>query len=130
MCSPVGLYNILSVPSLRKGILFNVEIKTELLQTGEAQCDVYVLPPQKFGNRSRCALLLLTAVYGFISTNSKCQVIIDSILTDSGLIQSPLLPQLLVLMRGVLLVAVFARVVDDLVLAGACSTTDSITHRI
>lgn len=48
------------------------------LQTGRAQCDLYVVPPRESGHKSEL-WLLLGAAYGLVNANAKWQVQSDTI---------------------------------------------------
>lgn len=104
--------------------LTKTDFEAEFLQTVEVQRDIYVLLPQQSTDRGRCDWLLLNASYGLVNASVKRQVIGGAILTDSGFRHAPLLPQLFVLRRAGLLLAIFLKIVDDLLFSGDLSTTD------
>lgn len=47
MCSPVGMRILLSTATKQKWRLTKLDVKTAFLQTGQAERDVYVIPPRE-----------------------------------------------------------------------------------
>jgi len=68
--------------------------------------------------RSTHLWLLLTAAYGLVNSNAKCQSQSDQVILDLGLLQSKNVPQLFYKREGGSLVLVVAKIVDDLKAAG------------
>lgn len=88
------------------------------------------MPPRDSDYRGRCAWLLFTAVYGLINANSKWQVLSYIILTSMGFRQTSQLPQLFALVREKCTVAVVARFVNYLLVAGLPATKNPMISAI
>lgn len=100
------------------------------MQSGKAERDVYVFPTRELPDRGRCVWILITAAYGLIRSNSKLQVLKDTLLTDIGFRQTRFLPQLLVLIRNKRLVSIVDKIVDDLLLSATTLFGDPIISTI
>lgn len=74
--------------------------------------------------------LLLTAAYGLMNYNCKWQVLSDKILLYIEFLPVAVLPQLFVLYQGGKRVAIIARIVEDLLLAGRPATTEPLIANI
>lgn len=92
MCPPSGFPIVLSIACLRLWRLTNAYFNSAFLQAGHDARDVYVVPPRDFIERSHY-FLLLTAAYGLVVLNSKCQDLSDSQLKELGLRQLSVIPQ-------------------------------------
>lgn len=112
LCSTVGMRIFQSTATLRRGRLTNFDVKTGFIDTGQAERDVYGIPPREPADKGRCVLLLSTASYGLINAIAKWEVLSDSILTDMGFCQAPVILPLLALMQNEVLVAIIAKFVE------------------
>lgn len=131
MCPPSGFRIIASFASLRKWRLTKLDVKTAFLQTGAANRDVYVVPPQESNDRYKVLWLLLTASYGLVNANAKWQVVSDQALHDIGFCAITVLPQLFYLsaLDGAI-TAALAKVVDDFLLCGEPAVVDDVIDNI
>lgn len=86
------------------------------------------MPLRDSCDQGLCVWLLLKAAYALVHSNAQWQVISDSILTYLGFCQTPLLSQLFVLVKDSVTVAIIAKVVDDMLLAGVPTVTDPIVQ--
>lgn len=83
VCCPVEMRIMLSVAVINGWKLCKIDFKSEFLQSGCAECKVYVIPPRECKNSS-FYWLLLTAAYGLVNANAKWQEEIDSAFTSLG----------------------------------------------
>ena len=116
MCPPSGIRIMLAVASMSLWLITKADVKSAFLQTGQAQRDVYVVPPRESNDRSHY-WLLLTAAYGLVN-NAKWQDQSDSLLQDLGLVQIAVIPQLFYLIKDNKLSLLVAKIVDDLLVTG------------
>lgn len=70
MCSPTGIRSVLTISALNQWVISRAEFKAALLQTGQAQQDVFVRLPCESQDK-RCYWLLLSAAYGLRNANAK-----------------------------------------------------------
>lgn len=71
MCIPVGMLILISTAALHGWRLHKLYVKSAFLQTGNAERDVYVVPPRESSDHGRAQWLLLTPAYGLVITNVK-----------------------------------------------------------
>lgn len=132
MCSPVGISLILSVDSRFGWRLTKIEDNTSFLQTVPTERDVSVVPPHEIVDQGKYLWLLLAATYGLINANAKWQRRRQShdLLTELGLVITPLHPHLFLLRSRTKFSAILAIIVHDLLLVGFTDVTDSILAKI
>ena len=113
VCPPTGIRILLSLAVIFQWCLAKIDFKSAFLQTGDAQRDVYVIPPRESGDRQHY-WLLLTAAYGLVNANAKWQQHSDYLLKSIGMKQLVYVPQLFY-KRGVGgdLQVVAVEIVDD-----------------
>lgn len=117
-CSTAGLRILESISALFGWKVIRVDAKTAFLQTGEAQREVYVIPPVESGMRKTHFWLLMAAEYGLVNSNAKWQAKSDERIYEIGLKQSQNIPQLFYMHDEGKLVLIAAKIVDDIKLAG------------
>lgn len=131
MCPPLGFRIIASLASIRKWRLSKIDVKTAFLQTGQAERDVYVVPPTESSDRNKCLWLLLTASYGLVNANAKWQVVSDQTLHKIGFCSIPVLPQLFYLTDDSgTTIAALAKIVDDFLICGQTKVVDDVIRSI
>lgn len=130
MCSPTGVRILLSITSKRGWRLSKIDAKTAFLRTGDAERAVFVIPPIESEDRGSYVWLPLAAVYGLINSNAKWQVQSDQLLRKLNFIQVSVLPQLFYMMQDGEVVALLAKIVDDILISGEPSLVDSIIEKI
>ena len=108
-----GIRLLLSMASLRKWRITKMDVESAFLQTGDANRNVYVVPPRESKNRS-FYWLLLTAAYGLVNANAKWQVQSDNLLFTIGHYQLAYVLQLFYLHRDGRLVLLVVKTVDDI----------------
>jgi len=112
-----GIQMLLSIASLMKWPLSKIDFTSAFLQTGNAERDVYVIPPRECGDRSKY-WLLLTAAYGLVNANAKWQKHSDEVVRSIGFLQLVFVPQLFYWKNGNELAMVAVKVVDHILFAG------------
>lgn len=121
---------LLSAVSLLQWSLYKLDVKSAFLHTGDAQRDVYVIPPRESSDLRKVLWIFLTASYGLVHANSKWQHLRDDFLLSIGFEHAALLPQLFVMRRNGSLVAVGAKIVDDIILCGLVEVLLGVIDRI
>lgn len=105
-----------------------MDVQSAFLQTGNADRNVYVVPPRESKNRS-FYWLLLTAAYGLVNANAKSQVQSDNLLFSLGLYQLAYVPQLFYLKHNGKLVLLVVKTVDDILATGPEHEVDSFVSK-
>lgn len=127
MCPPLGFRIIASIASICKWRLSKLDVKTAFLQTGEANRDVYVVPPVESNDRNRFLWLLLTASCGLVNANAKWQFVFDHALHDIGFLSIAVLSQLFYLKnKSGVITAALAKIVDDFLTCGPPSVVNDV----
>lgn len=72
----------------------------------------------------------LTAAYGLVSPNAKWQIICDQLLIDMGIYSLSMLPQLFTMTASSKLVALIAKIVDDILICRLSSIVDTVFEKI
>lgn len=99
------------------------------MQTGNAERDVYVIPPYESFD-SRHYWLFEVAVNGLVNSNAKWQAIRDGIFCDLGLCQLPWVLQLLYIVENEFLIAVATKIVDDVLFCGEDKVINKLLQNI
>jgi len=134
-CSPVGVRILLSCSTLFKWKLAKIDFSSAFLQSGEAQRDVYVVPPKECSTRSRFYWLLLSAAYGLVNASAKWQEELDGFFLSIGFTQSIFVPQLFFKKdnNGEKLEILAVKIVDDVLFGGETNVVepiiDAVKHR-
>jgi len=128
-CPPTGIRILLSIASLMKWPLAKIDFTSAFLQTGNAERDVYVVPPRECGDRSNY-WLLLTAAYGLVNANAKWQKQSDDVLRSFGFNQLVYVPQVFFAEDANNLTMLAVKVVDDILFAGIQSKVRNVIHEI
>ena len=111
-------------------MLVKIDFFSAFIQTVEAKRDVYVIPPRE--SSGKCFYwLLLTAAYGLVNSNAKCQAQIDTFLTSLGFLKLIYVPQLFYIMDNggnnqLLAINIF----DDILLVGDQKYVSSVIGKI
>lgn len=79
-CTTTGIRLLLSMKTIRKWGISKIDVKSVVLQTGPAEIDVYVRPPNDSNEKRRFFWLLQAAAYGLGNANEKWQVKSDALL--------------------------------------------------
>lgn len=130
MCSPVGVRILLSAASLFGWPLSKLDVKMDFFQTRKEARDVYLISPRQSEDREKSLWLLPMAAYGLINSNAKWQVLSDQMQVDLLFVQASLLPQLFLIIHEHLVVAMIAKIVDDLLLTCIPNITTGVIKRI
>lgn len=94
-CLLADLMRVLfSAASLFGWRISKIYVKYAFLQTGDAQCEVYVVFPRERDSRGKCLCIFLETAYGIINANAKWQVQYYQMLLEMGFTQDPLLRKL------------------------------------
>ena len=117
-CPPSGLRILQSVATIKKWTIYKADAIAAFLQTGKAQRQVYVKPPNESSMRRSHLWLLDTAAYGLVNSNAKWQLQSDELMFNLGLTQSKNIPQLFYKTENYELILIVAKVVDDLMITG------------
>lgn len=128
-CPPTGIRLLLSIAAIMKWPLSKIDFTSAFLQTGEAQRDVYVIPPRESKDKSMC-WLLLTAAYGLVNAGAKWQDQCDKFFRGLGLKQLTYVPQVFYLKSANTLEMLAVKVVDDVLFAGPVSTVKKVIEKI
>lgn len=128
MCSPVGARARLSTATLRKWRQTNIDVKNAILWTGRTRRDVYVVPPCESGDRGKFLWLLSITANGLANANAKSQMQSDKVLLGLGFTPGALVSKMFLIRRKDKLVAILAKTLDDILLAGPSRTTDAIVE--
>lgn len=117
--SPLGLRIVQSIAALFGWPIDLGDVKTAFLKSGEAEREVYVIPPNESGMRATHRWLLLAAAYGLVNSNAKWQHRSDDqIMNKLGLKQCKHIQQLFYLMKDGQLILLVAKLVDDIMATG------------
>lgn len=116
--SSTGLRIVEPIASLYKWYVFKADIKRAILQTFDAERQVFFKLPRKSKMRSKHFWPLLTAAYGPVNANAKWQVHSDSCLHELRLRQIQQIPQFFLKKYDGKLRQVPANVADDILVAG------------
>ena len=117
-CPPIGIRVLFSVCQLYRWHLSKIDIKGAFLQSGNAQRDVYVIPPRECYDR-QFIWLLTVATYGLVNANSKWQIHSDQTFFDLGLHTTVFIPQLFHVITNGKLQMLVVKVTDDIFVGGA-----------
>jgi len=128
-CPPTGIRMLLSIAAIMKWPLSKIDFTSAFLQTGEAQRDVYVIPPRECKDKNKC-WLLLTAAYGLVNAGAKWQDQCDKFFSQLGLQQLTYVPQVFYLKQGDELKMLAVKVVDDVLFAGQIPTVKNVVEKI
>lgn len=90
MRSPLGVRLVLFASSFSGCRISKLDVKSALLQTGEADRGEYLVPTKERTDRGKAIWLLLAAYYGLINTNAKWNVYYDEIVRRNRIIECPL----------------------------------------
>lgn len=68
--------------------LAKIDFTAAFLQSGEAQRDVYVVPPKECAHRTKLYWILLSATYGLVNASAKWQEELDTFFSSIGFSKS------------------------------------------
>lgn len=120
----MGARILISIATVRKWPLSQVDVKSAFLQTSAAVPRVYVIPPRESECRFQYFWLLLIAQYGLLNDNAKFKVQSDDLLLDLGLLQVIDVLQLFYGMIEGQLAVFVAKILDDILIAGETNAID------
>lgn len=123
-CSPSGIRVVKSMASLKGWKLKRGDAKGAFLKTGDAERDVWMIPPRESDMRKTHRWLLIVAAYGLVNSGAKWQHQSDEVLQRLKLVQSRFIPQLFYMYVDGELVMVLAKIVDDIILTGKDDITE------
>lgn len=128
MCLPSGFCIIGFIFSFQRWRINKIDVKTSFLQTGNAQQNVYVIPPIESDDRNKCLWLFLTASYGLVNVNAEWLAISDQVICDIGLVATTILPQIFYLKNhNQSITVVLAKFAEDFFL---CDKNETIVNVI
>lgn len=130
ICPPARFRMVACMAVLDRCQLTKLDVKTAFLQTGCAERDVYLTPPNKSADWLKWLLLLLTAAYGLVNANAKCQSASGQVRVYIGLKKLPLLSQLFMMTSANGLMSLLAQKVDKFLICGPTNHADIIISEI
>ena len=128
-CPPIGIRVLFSICQLHRWHLTKIDIKGAFLQSGNAQRDVYVIPPRECQDR-QFIWLLTVATYGLVNANSKWQIHSDQTFFDLGLHTTVFIPQLFHMKTDGRLTLLVVKVTDDIFVGGPEQVKRSFIDRL
>ena len=111
-CPPLGMRILLSTSVLCNFFITKVDIKSAFLQSGEAQRDVYVVPPRESAKKY-FYWLLKVASYGLVNANAKWKSHSNNTLFCMGLEVVAYVTQLFFRKENGILKLIVTKVVDE-----------------
>lgn len=114
--APTVVSILLSVAFICEFRVTKVDVNSAFLQTGAAECSVYVVPPREFQDRFMSLWLLLAASYGLVNAKEKFQVQSEALLLKLGLLRLVDIPQLFYAKADGKLTILLAKIVDEILI--------------